>query len=233
MSIVLAGCAYEARMPAAYFAETADVLAPGHVAVTGAAGVAGTQWGGGGGVGARVRVGVGGDQEIGVEAAGVELDAPSHHCELDCQTSTSGSFTTVGASAQASWKMRGDNRAVIVTLGGSRHHLGAGEPSSDSDFHGKSVTGSVAILRSWPLGQGSSAGYLGVRLSGAVPVGAREMSARPLVGSAIALGLSGLVTDHVRAYAEIGPRMTTPIFDGFLVAGSLGLAAVVGSRFDW
>jgi hypothetical protein len=226
--VLVVGCASEARLPASYFAESPKALRPGEVAVTGAAGGGGTLEGAGGGGGARVRVGIGSHQEVGVEAAAIALDSPSHHCSVDCEPGDNSRYTITGGGAMLSWKLEREHYSLVAGLGGSAHHRASGDPYPSGDYRGSSVTASLGAITSRPLTDTLTL-YGGGRLSAAIPVTAPTMSLPdPLLSTWLGAGLSLPLGERLTLYAEAGPRITGPASDRALVESQLGVTAVAG-----
>jgi hypothetical protein len=230
IALLITGCASEARLPAPFFAERSATLAPGHVSLTGVAGAGASEDGTGAGAGARVRVGIGDDQEIGIEAAGLQLDSPSHHCAFDCAPDENKRYTTRGASALLSWRRPlAPDAALIAGLGASRHEWIAGDPSPAGDVRGTSVNGNLGVVRSWSDST-TFEHYLGVRLAFAIPVRADTMSTMRTVGALSAtLGASVRMADHLHAFAEASPRLSYIVEDG----PAMDLTGVGGVGIDF
>jgi hypothetical protein len=221
----LSACTYEARLPATYFAETSQALAPGRVAITGVAGAGTTAYGVGQGGGGRVRVGVGGDQEIRIEGAVVDLDAPTDGCVIDCPKADAGRYTALGWSAAASWKLQRRDFAWIVSLGADHHRIrGEGMPA-DTD-RGNSLDATVGGVKS---GRGPL--YFGVRGVLGVPL---DATAPPLIGFSAAVGAMVQLDPRLHVSVEAGPRVTLPCDAGILASGAqtLGVQAVLGVGVD-
>ena len=223
LPLVLAcGCASEARLPASYFAETSEVLAPGKVAVTAVGGAAQID-GAGYGAGARARVGVGGGTEVGVEASSSELHT-DNYCGIDDCTDTHSKVASHGAMLSVKTRFRG--AAVVAGFGATRHDLAGGDDDPSADLSGTSLDASIGLVGDRPLDR-DGAIYFGLRLDGAFPVGANPMSVDPLFSAYGALGYT-TTTAPLRVFAEVGPRYA------FLASsyglGELALQGVVGVR---
>jgi hypothetical protein len=224
--LFLTGCASEGRLPASYFGEGSRVLDPGHVAITGAAGAGGTTDGAGVGGGGRVRVGIGGDQELGLEAAETVLDSPSMHCTVaDCEPGENKRYTTKSQSALVSWKRQiRPSLALVAGVGMARHTWVDGDPDPVGDYHGESINGSLGLVQSRRVNDTLDL-YMGVRL-----VGAAAIRQDPMVQSHDVIGLSsgfgGMlhVSKSVGLFGEVGPRGTVILSDGL----TFGANAVVG-----
>src|SRR6185369_15578224 len=108
--------------------ETSEVLEPGHVAIT-AAGGAGTDLTHvGAGAAGRVRVGIGHDQEVRIEAAALSFESESDHCSFDCDPGEIKHFDLRADSALLSWKIHlPSNAALIIGVGASRHRWASGD----------------------------------------------------------------------------------------------------------
>jgi hypothetical protein len=227
---LVAGCASEARLPASYFAEGGNVLAPGQVAVTGVAGGGATLDGKAVGAGGRVRVGVGDGQEVGIEAAGMVMDSPGEQCFIDCEGYPDTRVTVQQRSALLSWKSQlRPELAVIVGVGASEHKNVGGDPRSGQDDHGSSYDGTIAVVRSLRLTETMDF-YGGARASFALPTSkdvATSEKATSVIGVSSALGLDMRLSPHVHGYLEAGPRGSVifnegPTF-GFSAVAGLGL----------
>ena len=223
--VCLVGCAAEARLPASYFAEGGTVLAPGQVAITGVAGGGATTDGTAVGAGGRIRVGIGDGQEIGIEAAGIEMTSPGNHCAFDCGDYSPTWSTIRGRSALLSYKYQlRPELAVILGAGMSEHRNAGGDPMPDADDHGRSIDASAAVVRSMRLSQDVDF-YAGVRAAAATPTGPNNSAkASSLLGVSSALGLDIRLAGQLHAYLEAGPRSTLIFNDGLTV----GLSAVGG-----
>ncbi len=224
---LVAGCASEARLPASYFAEGGNVLAPGQVAVTGVAGGGATLDGNAVGAGGRVRVGVGDGQEVGIEAAGMVMDSPGEQCWFDCDGYTNTRVTVQQRSALLSWKSQlRPELAVIVGVGASEHKNVGGDPMSGQDDHGYSYDGSIAVVRSMRLTETIDF-YGGARASLALPTtrdAATNDKATSVIGVSSALGLDTRLSPHLHGYLEAGPRGSIILSDG----PTFGFSAVAG-----
>jgi hypothetical protein len=198
---VLAGCMGDARLPASYFAETAHVVAPGHVAITAAGGGGG--WPGehsstGSGVGGRVRVGIGDDQEVGVEAAERSLHVTDEQFQLfGDNTYTHEQAQTY--SAALSWKREmSPLLALVGNLGGT---------SSKGDLDGKSVNGSFGVVGSRYVSPGVQP-YGGFRVAFGVPIGAQQAKVGTVAGADLAGGFALPLGSQVHLYLELDVHWT-------------------------
>ena len=223
--LLLVGCAYEARLPASHFAESATVVPAGHAEISGAVGGGASFYGGGGGASMRARVGVGGGQEVRVEATALDLSSTKHNCTIDCGPSDN--TETVATSAQSalvSWKARIErlsNISVIAGIGASRYdHVDEGDPR-----RGRSIDGAFAMIANRRVRPGLDV-YGGARLALAVPVGTGAMDVPAVIGAAGAIGLDAKVAEAWHFYAEADPRITVPSDDP--LAGDLGVSLVLG-----
>lgn len=223
--VCVTGCAAEARLPASYFAEGGTVLAPGQVAITGVAGAGGTLDGTAAGVGGRVRVGIGDGQEVGIEAAGIEMTSPTSHCAFDCGDSTPTYATIRSRSAMLSYKYQlRPELAVITGLGLSEHRDASGAVMPDADDHGRSIDASVAVVRSLRLTEGVDF-YAGVRAALATPTQAHQNPHASSVGGVTSgLGLDVRLSKQLHGYVEAGPRAMLISNEG----PTLGASAVAG-----
>ncbi|HEY1812797.1 MAG TPA: hypothetical protein VGG74_10655 [Kofleriaceae bacterium] len=222
---LVAGCTYEARLPPSFFAEGAGVLAPGQTSIT-AVGGGGTDFSGGAiGGGARVRVGIGDDQEVGVEATAMDVKAETSVCVADCDGEGTSYETIRAYSGTASWKYHfAPHVALIAGLGMSDHQAIDG---TTGDYFGTSVTGSIAIVASRPLNPSLSF-YAGGRLSFAEPIGAEPEEAAAAYAVSGVAGLDNAASDRVHLYLEAGPRLMGEGYDAYFPW--LTVAAVAGVR---
>jgi hypothetical protein len=154
------GCMPVGRMPPTYLAETGPVLQPGQVSVTGVAGAGGDTGGDAHGEGARVRVGVGAGQEIGVEASSLALH----------QQNESGGFfdgsppTYVDSHAYAaklSWKAALNDKVSLLAGAGAAYTSGGVD---DAAYKGLSLGADVGFVASAGTIHGITP-YAGARLS--------------------------------------------------------------------
>jgi hypothetical protein len=224
---VLAGCSQDARLPASYFAEGASVLDPGHVSVTGAAGGGATFNGEAAGASARVRVGIGDNQEFGVEASAEELRVPGDTCFFGCDGSEVDTKETLEAyTAIASWKLGLSPHLALIVNGGIGKHDSL---TSDAvnDYFGHSIDGAVGLVWSHSLTDTTDV-YLGGRVALAVPYGARSMDASNVVGANAALGLDHAFAKSLHGYIEGGPRLMLEGEDAWWP--NLGVDGVAGFR---
>ena len=175
--VTVTGCASQARLPASYFGEDARTLDRGHVSVTAAGGGGIGVDGDAGGFGGRVRVGIGGHQEVGVEASQIEINSTYDTCLGDsCLSgpSPTASYEVRSRSALATWKLSyRDHYAVIAGLGGSEHATLSGMPASGADTYGHSLDAALAFIASGHVNETSTV-YSGVRAMLAVPIGANN-----------------------------------------------------------
>jgi hypothetical protein len=101
-----AACTPYERMPPAYFAQTANVLEYGEADASGVGGGGVDPGGNAAGASARVRVGIGGHQEVGVEGSRLSLG----------QQNASDAHT-VSFSGRLSWKYAPSRQAIIMGAG--------------------------------------------------------------------------------------------------------------------
>jgi hypothetical protein len=223
--VVLGACASQARLSAPYFAETARVLDPGHVSATAVAGGGATLDGSGVGAGGRVRVGIGGNQEIGIEGSGISLDARAHTCIVaDCQPSENTRQSIRGRGALASWKLGFGRSALIAGLGASEHANTGGDMYGD--YYGHSVDASLALVGDRPL-SGATSLYGGGRATVAVPIGSdNSMDAGNVVGGTLTIGLAADLSRSLRLFTEGGMLLLSAERDRYLP--TFGVTAVAG-----
>jgi hypothetical protein len=187
-------CTPLAVTPPFHLTETAEILRPGQVAVTAAGGGAfGGFLDGAGGGAARVRVGVGARQEVGIEggaayAAEGTVDVASESRQQS-QTFLSGKL---------SWKAGLTDWLAVVAGVGAGHEWRAPHDNSLTTVGGDA--GAVASPPR-PLG-GRWLPYGGLRLSVAVPVDDSDVSTT--VAFAIPVGVAFVLTPHARLFAEVG-----------------------------
>jgi hypothetical protein len=226
---LLAGCTYEARLPPSFFAEGAGVLAPGQASVTAVAGGGTDLQGAAVGAGARVRVGIGDDQEVGVEATAMDVKAEASECIVDCGGEDDTTYETIRSySGTASWKYRfAPHAAFIAGLGMSDHQALDG---TTGDYYGRSITGSIALVGSRPISSTFDF-YFGGRLSVAAPIGAEPDDAAAAYALSGAFGLDSAVSDHFHLYVEAGPRLMSDGRDGWFpwltITGVAGVRLVL------
>src|SRR5262245_17925975 len=196
----ITGCTSEARLPTSYFAETSRVLDKNAVSVTAAVGASrgASEIAGGGG---RVCAGIGGDKEVGIEAAQSRSTFLLCDCDLRSTLRTN--------SGSLSLKTRiGQHAALIYGLGATQHEVVAGP--SQYDARGTSATGSVALLGSQPLGPVEV--YAGGRLTGAVPLTVYRREGGTAEGvldlrTSVAIGVA-TPPGPLRLFVEAGPQLT-------------------------
>jgi len=224
--VVLTGCSQDARLPASYFAEGASVLDPGHVSVTGAAGGGATLNGEAAGASARVRVGIGDNQEIGIEASAEELRVPADTCFFDCDSSENTNETLAAYTAMASWKLGLSPHLALIVNGGIGKH-DALTSDAVNDYFGHSIDGAAGLVWSRPLSDTTDV-YLGGRVTVAVPYGPRSMDATNVVGANAAVGLDHAFATSLHGYIEGGPRVMVEGEDAWWP--NLGVDGVAGIR---
>jgi hypothetical protein len=225
--VVVTGCSQDARLPASYFAEGAQVLDPGHVSITGAAGGGASFNGEAAGASARVRVGIGDNQEIGVEASAEALRVPGDTCFFGCDSSDVDSRETLEAyTALASWKLGLSPHLALIVNGGIGKH-DALTSEAFNDYFGHSVDGAAGLVWSHPLAEATDV-YLGGRIALAVPYGPRSNDATDVVGANAAVGLDHSFARSLHGYVEGGPRLMFEGEDAWVP--NLGVEAVAGFR---
>jgi hypothetical protein len=225
--VVLTGCSQDARLPASYFAEGAQVLDPGHVSVTGAAGGGATFNGEAAGASARVRVGIGDNQEIGIEASAEELRVPADTCFFGCDSSEENTKETLEAyTAIASWKLGLSPHLALIVNGGVGKHDSL-TSNAVNDYFGHSIDGAAGLVWSHPLSATTDV-YLGGRIALAVPYGARSMDATDVIGANAAVGLDHAFARALHGFVEGGPRFMFEGEDAWVP--NLGVDGVAGFR---
>jgi len=175
----LGACSPIAVTPPFHFMETAETLKRGEVSANVAGGGAAQLWMKGGGVGARVRVGLGARQEVGAEGA----VAWAHWDDYDSDDKG------MLSGGKLSWK--GGVTEWLALIAG----VGFGDAPN-----GTVVGGDLGVLMS-PSRPGVLAPYLGLRLGLGVPVasdGKSTIGLTPIIGVALAAG------SIVRLHAEMG-----------------------------
>jgi hypothetical protein len=211
---LLASCLQESRLPATYFAEDGNVLALGHVDVTAVGGGALTGGGNAVGGGGRIRVGVGGDQELGVEAAGLWIDSVDSCIGIGCSDRHT---ALTSASGLVSYKRQLDTQLALI--------LGAGATVGGLEAW-RSIDATLGFVRSWRPSESISF-YTGGRLAVAFPIEADPKGTSGLAGSLSGpIGLAVDLQDPMRLYVELGPRIAAMGGEGGGI--SVGLAALVG-----
>ncbi len=182
------GCTPFSALPPSHFAETAEVVQRGDARVTLAAGGGGLGLDGHAiGGGARVRVGTGGGQEVGVEATALSTDTGG---KRSAGAPWEGDNLVV--AAKASWKAQFARFfAVVAGLGGAYGPTG---PTGGGDL-ALLVSSAPRLLQV----------YGGARLSAAAPLGRDPVGPD---GTTLALtagaGLALRVTAEVQLIAEGG-----------------------------
>jgi hypothetical protein len=186
--VVLGACSPMAAPIPFHFAETAETLKAGQVSLTlaGGGGSAGLDGAGGGGAG-RVRIGIDGRNEIGMEASMLAVDAGGN-------TSQSQPWlgTNVAYAGKLSWKLGlKDWVAIIVGLGGSQSPAG---PAVGAD---------AAVLFST---RGRIARYFGgLRGTFAGPIGRPFYdNGGPAGGFTVGNGVAFLPSSTIRLFLEGG-----------------------------
>jgi len=187
---IASGCAPFSATPPFHFAETATVLQPGEVGVTAAGGVGGMGLGAHGvGLGVRARVGVGGEQEVGVEGTVIHVeDGDMPTAQMPWQ-GESDAF-----AGKLSWKIA-MARWIAFVLGFGGSHSATGD----------AVGGDVSLIASIPEPWGPFRPFLGVRTGIAVPVGRDSSEAGGITqGATLGLGTTLAVADNVDLVGEGG-----------------------------
>jgi hypothetical protein len=172
-----------------------------------------------------VRVGVGDNQEIGVEADYYRAHAQSVHCVVDCEGDANPSNELGVSGAALSWKLGlTPQLALLATVGGERHVDLGGDPTPQGDFAGTSLNGSFGFIASSPIGVHGADLYVGGRLSAATPVGTpvANADAHSIGALFAALGSRFPMGDNAHLYAEIGALLTTQITLGLTAVGGIG-----------
>jgi hypothetical protein len=213
---LLASCVPQSRLPATYFAEDGNVLALGHVAITGVGGGGMTSSGNAVGGGGRIRVGVGGDQELGVEAAGLWIDSQDACVStIDCSGVRHTALTS--ATGLVSYKRQLEPQLALL--------LGAGATVGGLAAW-RSINATLGFVRSWRPSESVSF-YAGGRLAVAFPIEADPKGTSGPVGSVTGpIGLAFDLQDPMRFYIEAGPQIAA--MSGENGGGSLGFVALVG-----
>jgi len=184
------GCAPFSATPPFHFAETATVLKQGEVGVTAAGGVGGMGLGAHGvGLGFRARVGVGGDQEVGVEGTVIHVengDTPTAEMPWEGESDA--------FAGKLSWKIA-MARWIAFVLGAGASHSATGD----------AVGGDVSLIASIPDPWGPFRPYVGARTGLAVPVGRDTNEAGGFTqGVTVGLGTTLAVSPDVDLVGEGG-----------------------------
>ena len=224
------GCLATSRLSPSYFAETPQALERGHVAVVAVArGSFGSDDTAGGGS-VRARLGVGSDQEIGVEASALFAQSVAKTVAIDetCTDTTCTSVTTANYGGKLSWKFEiSPHAALIAGLGGTWSDRVSGDTGTSFFYKGVSLTGDLAGLFSWGAPDRSAVPYLGVRLSVGGPLQATN-SASTTVSGNLGIGLKARLSDGVRFYLEGGPYVAENSISSW---PAVGLAITTGLGF--
>lgn len=184
------GCAPFSPTPPFHFAETAQVLAPRQVGVTVAAGGGGFSWAEGVGGGARVRVGVGSNQEIGGELTGIHVIEDSTPTPEQPWKGPNTAF-----AGKLSWKLAPLRWAAVSAAAGA-----------SQSGTGTAAGGDVALMFStrevhWRWLRP----YAGVRGALAVPVGRGTDEAGGITkGLIVALGTAVELDRQFKLLFELG-----------------------------
>jgi len=187
---IAGGCAPFSATPPFHFAETATILKPGEVGVTAAGGVGGLGLGAHGvGLGLRARIGVGGEQEVGVEGTVIHVeDGDMPTAQMPWQ-GESDAF-----AGKLSWKIA-MARWIAFVLGFGGSHSATGD----------AVGGDVSLIASIPEPWGPFRPFLGVRTGLAVPVGRDTNEAGGFTqGVTVGLGTTLAVAENVDLVGEGG-----------------------------
>ena len=182
LALSTSACAPLLMPPPVHFGETAKVLDQGRVSVGGQAGIANGNFGVGGGGAARVRYGLGGAQEVGLEGlvGGVSVDNGEGKARS----------TGMVGGAKASYKVGAT--PWLAFLGG----VGFGSSKT-----GETVGGDVGAVASYngELWQP----YLGARVTAAWSVSGNARGSEQLV--TVPLGIAFSASQDVSLYLEVAP----------------------------
>lgn len=185
---LVVGCAPFTPPPAIPLAETAQILNKGHVGLTGTAG-GGGMFADGAAVGGdvRARVGVGANQEVGIEGSAVFVDAGNHRSGDPPWRGQS-----FAAAVKASWKLGLQPWAAVIA--------GVG-PTFSATGDAMGVDFAAVFSRA----RGQVRPYAALRLALAIPVD-HEITANGGItgGVVVPVGIDVTVTDRVHFFVEAG-----------------------------
>ena len=229
LASVVSGCSPLSATPPFHFHETAQVLSPGQVSISLGGGGGFLLFDGtAGGGGARMRVGVGARQEIGIEGTALYVDTDSPDMTTRPWIGRSGAY-----AAKLSWKGAPllDWIAILAGAGFSRTATGT------------ALGGDLGLLFSWGPPARVLRPYVGTRAGIGVPVGRPLDTAGGItVGVSTSAGLSIEARPWLRLFLEgtwiagfssisnssdstaLGPQSFPPEFQ-------FGLAASIGATF--
>ena len=199
------GCTPLQRATPAYFAERAQVLAAGDISVTGAAGAGADLGGGGIGLGGRVRVGIGNDQEVGIEGSVLDIQQDIDEGWGDPQEHVD----TLSLGSKLSWKCSVSSFMAVVLGAGLTQTTRTGGDDTSQYFAGTAASGDVGLLFSQSRSPSRIVPYAGIRVGATTALGAAHENTT--TGMA---GVLGTVTASFGADIPLGPGL-----HGFLEGG--------------
>lgn len=195
MVMALAGCAPLTPTPPFHFAETGETMPRGRVAVAAAGGAGNFETiGGGVGLGARVRYGIGGGHELRLEGAAIARINDDEHEDPQQQMQQPWLGKSTAWLYKLSWKKDLTRwLAVIAGAGGSDSATGNG------------VGADVALLLTSPRVFAGIRPYAGGRFAFAEPVSrGRDEAGGPTQGLAGAVGGALDWSAHTQLVVELG-----------------------------
>ncbi len=169
-TLAMVGCMPVGRLPATYLAETAPVLKPGEIAVTAVAGAGGDTGGDGHGEGARIRVGIGAHQEIGIEGSTLALHQQSDTGFFDDSPPTY--IDSHAYAAKLSWKAALNDKVSLLAGAGAAYTTGGVDEAA---YKGLSLGADAGFVASAGEIYGITP-YAGGRLSLSVELPSSRMS---------------------------------------------------------
>jgi hypothetical protein len=191
-ALTFSGCAPLSPTPPFHFLETAEVLKKDEVGITLGAGGGGIDWGGAGGGTLRLRAGLGGGQELGVE--GTALYADTGHCSGKCDAWIGQS---VAFATKLAYKVAPTRWLAFL--------FGAGLSTSAI---GTTGGGDAGLVISAPTRWIQP--YAGARFTFGVPI-ARDVSSRGgFTPALVAAGGFAIPIRRVRIYGEAGYLQAWP-----------------------
>lgn len=211
--IVVAGCTPLSATPPFHLTETTEVMKRGGVVVTPAFGGGGMGLAGGVGGGGRVRIGVGGRQEVGAEAAGYYVGNGQRHAGDPAWEGSTGAF-----GFKLSYKVAPVDYFAIVA--------GAGPGYGAT---GWALGADLGVIFARP--RGVLRPYGGAVGTFAVPVGrALDKDGGSTGGFSIPVGLGIVLSPRYRLYFEAGFLAAwannSPVQENFGGYGAVGLGIV-------
>jgi hypothetical protein len=193
-------------MPPHYFAETATPLRHGSVRVTSVGGGGGNMGGGGAGGGARLRVGVGGRHEVGIEGSALRIRESAGAAFGSALSSGRVSDSTTFAG-KVSWKVAANRWLAFIGGAGAARSGVHDTETHPATYRGVSLATDVAAVVSKTTESGVPF-YAGARFSIAVPVAPHGvMTPPPASALSLGAGWAPAVRDDLHVLIELGPTL--------------------------